>query len=239
MFTVLIRAVVIFIIVLVMIRLMGKRQIGEMQPFELVITLIIAEIACIPMSDVAIPLMHGVIPILTLVVLHFLLSFLARKSLALRRVISGNPIIVIGPDGINYENLKKMNMNINDLIEALRSGGDFNLEEIRYAIFETNGKLCVVKYEQYDPATREDLKLKPEPSVLPMALLVDGKFLKENLALARITAPDLAKTLHQNGVNNYKKATLVTIDNNGQLYIQPKDGKFKTAQYNLAAEAEW
>ena len=239
MFTVLIRAVVIFIVVLIMIRLMGKRQIGEMQPFELVITLIIAEIACIPMSDVAIPLMHGVIPILTLVVLHFLLSFLARKSLALRRVISGNPIIVIGPDGINYENLKKMNMNINDLIEALRSGGDFNMEEIRYAIFETNGKLCVVKYEQYDPATREDLKLKPEPSALPMALLVDGKFLKENLALARITAPDLAKTLHQNGVDNYKKTTLVTIDNNGQLYIQPKGGKFKTAQYNLSAEAEW
>ena len=142
-FTVFIRAVIIFVIVLVMVRLMGKRQIGEMQPFELVITLIIAEIACIPMSNVAIPLSHGIIPILTLVVLHFLLSFLARKSLRLRRVISGNPIVVIDTNGINYQNLKKMNMNINDLIEALRSGGDFNLEEIRYAIFETNGKLCV------------------------------------------------------------------------------------------------
>ena len=239
MFTVLIRAAVIFIIVLVMVRLMGKRQIGEMQPFELFITLIIAEIACIPMSDVAIPLSHGVVPILTLVVLHFLLSFLARKSLALRRVISGNPIVVIDTNGINYENLKKMNMNINDLIEALRSGGDFNLEEIRYAIFETNGKLCVVKYEQHDPATREDLKLKPEPSVLPMALLVDGKFVKGNLALARITEPELAKTLHQNGVNNYKKTALVMLDNNGGLYIQPRGGKFKTAQYNLSKEATW
>jgi len=238
-FTVLIRATVIFIIVLVMVRLMGKRQIGEMQPFELVITLIIAEIACIPMSDVAIPLSHGVVPILTLVVLHFLLSFLARKSLSLRRVISGNPIVVIDTNGINYENLKKMNMNINDLIEALRSGGDFNLEEIRYAIFETNGKLCVVKYEQYDPATREDLKLKPEPSVLPMALLVDGKFLKDNLALAHITEPELAKTLHKNGVNNYKKTALVMIDNNGGLYIQPRDGKYITAQYNLSPEATW
>lgn len=239
MFTVLIRAVVIFFVVLVMIRLMGKRQIGEMQPFELVITLIIAEIACIPMSDVAIPLTHGIVPILTLFILHFLLSFLARKSLVLRRAISGNPMIVIDTNGVNYENLKKMNMNINDLIEALRSGGDFNLEQIRYAIFETNGKLCVVKYEGCDTPVRDDMKLKAEPSVLPMSLLVDGKFIKENLCAARMTAPDLAKILHAHGENNYKKVALVTIDNNGKLYIQPRNGKYKTGQHNLSKEAVW
>lgn len=239
MFTVLIRAVIIFFIVLVMMRLMGKRQIGEMQPFELVITLIAAEIACIPMSDVAIPLSHGIVPILTLFILHFLLSFLARKSLVLRRVISGNPMIVVDDNGINYENLKKMNMNVNDLIEALRSGGDFNFEEIRYAIFETNGKLCVVKYEQYENPTRDDMKIKAEPSALPVALLVDGKFLKENLKLAHITEPELAKTLHRLGENNYKNVALVTINNNGKLYIQPKYGRFKTGQYNLSKEAAW
>ncbi len=239
MLTVLIRAVVIYFIVLVMMRLMGKRQIGEMQPFELVITLIAAEIACIPMSDVAIPLSHGIVPILTLVILHFMLSFLARKSLILRRVISGNPMIVVDGNGINYENLRKMNMNVNDLIEAIRSGGDFNFEEIRYAIFETNGKLCVVKYEQFESPTRCDMNVKAEPSALPVALLVDGKFLSENLVLARITGPELAKKLHTMGENNYKKVVLVTVDNNGKLYVQPRNGRFKIGMINLSKEAVW
>ncbi|GHU99731.1 hypothetical protein FACS1894211_05660 [Clostridia bacterium] len=231
MFNVLIRAVIIFLFVFAVMRLMGKRQIGEMQPFELVITIIISEVACIPMADVVIPLSHGIIPIIVLGALHFLLSFLARKSIVLRRWISGNPIIVVDPNGINYENLKKLNMNVHDLIEALRTAEYFNFEEVKYAIFETNGKLCVIPYETDDQPTCEDLKVKREPAALPVALLVDGKFLKENLELTGITIAEAIKMLHKNGENNYKKLSMVTIDNNGKLYIQPKYGKFKTGQH--------
>ena len=116
-FTIIIRSLIIYIIVLFLIRLMGKRQIGEMQPFELVITLVIADLATIPMGEPAIPLIHGIIPLITLVCLHFLLSFLMRKSLYFRKLINGLPVILIGPDGIDFKALRKLNMNFNDLQE--------------------------------------------------------------------------------------------------------------------------
>jgi len=239
MFNVLIRAALVFIFVFLIVRLMGKRQIGEMQPFELVITILISEAACIPMADVVIPLSHGIIPIIVLGIMHFLLSFLARKSILMRRLISGNPVIVIDPNGINYENLKKLNMNINDLIKVLRTSEYFNFEEVKYAIFETNGKLCVIPYETDDQPTCSDLKVKREPAALPVVLLADGKFLKENLELAGLTLADAVKILHKHGENNYKKLSMVTIDNNGKLYIQPKYGKYKTGKHALKGGAAW
>ena len=123
MLVVFIKSVVIFVIVFLCIRLMGKRQIGEMQPMELVITLIIAEIACIPINDPYIPFYSGIVPILTLTFLHILLSFVARKSQKVRRLLSGKPMLVINKDGIVYENLKKLNINMSDLIEAIRTSG--------------------------------------------------------------------------------------------------------------------
>jgi uncharacterized membrane protein YcaP (DUF421 family) len=230
MFAVLIRSVIIFFVVFITLRLMGKRQIGEMQPFEFVITLISAEVACIPMADLAIPLTHGIIPVVVLFILHFLLSFIARKSLTLRRVISGNPIIVVDPQGINYENLKKMNMNVNDLIEAMRTADYFNFEEVKYAIFETNGKLCVIPYETEDTPTRAELKIKREPAALPVVLLADGKPLRENLKLTGISEADFVRLMHKHGEDDIRRLALVSVDNNGKLYIQPRRDKFKTGQ---------
>ena len=123
MFVVFLKSVITFIVVFFVIRLMGKRQLGEMQPFELVITLIIAEVACIPMNDPYIPIYYGLIPIFTLATLHILLSLLSRKSIKARKVLSGSSVIVIDKSGINYANMKKMNMNVDDLIEAVRTAG--------------------------------------------------------------------------------------------------------------------
>ena len=111
MFTVFIRVFIIYTTVLVFLRLMGKRQIGEMQPYELVITLIIADLATVPMSDSNIPLLNGILPLAILVILHFTITMLTRKSLFLRKIISGQPVIVMSPDGINYQTLKKLNMH--------------------------------------------------------------------------------------------------------------------------------
>ena len=145
MFVVFLKSIITFLVVFFVIRLMGKRQIGEMQPFELVITLIIAEVACIPMNDPYIPLYYGFIPILTLATLHIVLSFISRKSIKVRKMLSGNSLIVIDKNGINYQNMQKMNMNIDDLVEAARTAGYVDFSQIAYAIFETNGQLCVVE----------------------------------------------------------------------------------------------
>ena len=140
MFTLIARCVIIYTIVLIVFRLMGKRQLGELQPFEFVITLIVADLATLPMADTAIPLIHGIVPLITLLLIHFALSLFMRKSIFFRKLISGKPVIIISPKGIDYENLKKLNLNLNDVQESLRTLNYYNFDDIQYAIVETNGK---------------------------------------------------------------------------------------------------
>ena len=139
-----IRVQIIYFVVLLFLRIMGKRQIGEMQPYELVITLIIADLATVPMSDANIPLLNGILPLAILVILHYSITMLTRKSIFLRKLISGQPVVIISPDGINYQALKKLNMNLHDLQESLRQCNYFDFEQIRYAIIETNGKMSII-----------------------------------------------------------------------------------------------
>ena len=153
MFTLIIRAIVVYLLVLIVFRLMGKRQLGQMQPFELVLTLIIADLATIPMAENAVPVLHGVVPLLTLVCLHFLLTILTRKSDVLNKVISGKPVIVVNPDGIDYDALQKLNISIDDLFEAIRGCNYFSFDEIQYAIVETNGTVNVLPKKDYAPLT--------------------------------------------------------------------------------------
>ena len=126
----LLRSVIVYSCVLAVVRLMGKRQIGEMQPFEFVITLIIADLACIPMAELSVPLVHGIVPILTLLIVHFLICFLSRKFQFARYLLTGRPAIVISPKGINYKELKELNMTLDDLIELMRGCDCFKIEEI-------------------------------------------------------------------------------------------------------------
>ena len=165
---------------------MGKRQLGEMQPYELVITLIFADLATVPMSDTALPLVHGIIPLLTLVCLHFLLSLLERKSLFLRKLINGKPIILIDPNRIHYKNLKKCNMNFNDLQEALRTNGNFTLEEVLYAIMQTNGTLSVLTRSANNSINPQTINLEVEENSLPIIIVSEGKINTENANLAKI-----------------------------------------------------
>ena len=158
-FTIIIRSIIIYTIVLLLIRLMGKRQIGEMQPFELVITLVIADLATIPMAETSLPLIHGIIPLFALVCLHYLISLLTRKSLFFRKLINGRPVILISPEGVDFKALQKLGMNFNDLQEALRSNNFFNLEEVLYAILQTNGTLTVLPRAPYAPLNALDTTL--------------------------------------------------------------------------------
>ena len=151
MFTLIARCFIIYLIVLIVFRLMGKRQLGELQPFEFVITLIVADLATLPMADTAIPLIHGVVPLITLLLIHFALSLLIRKSIFFRKVISGKPVIIISPKGIDYENLKKLNLNLNDVQESLRNLNYYSFLPRSYTFF--NFRITVILINEFIKVT--------------------------------------------------------------------------------------
>ncbi len=218
---------------------MGKRQIAEMQPFELVITLIIADLATIPMAETSLPLIQGIIPLITLVFIHYLICLLSRKSVLFRRLFSGKPVILIDPDGINYENLMKVNMNFNDLMEGLHTAGYFNLEELLYVILQTNGSMTVVTRALFAPLTANDMGIKKDPSTLPMIIVSKGKIMKENLKLANIDEEFLLKNVKKVGIKSLKEILILTFDNQGKIYVQPNNKKFETIETNYSKGDNW
>ncbi|MBQ7973641.1 MAG: DUF421 domain-containing protein [Clostridia bacterium] len=144
MLTIVIRVIIIYIIAIVVMRLMGKRQIGEMEPFELVITLIIADLATIPMADPTIPIWYGILPLLVIQVLHFFVVKLQVKSKTFRNILSGSPVIVVSPAGIDYKKLKELDICEEELMELLHGKDVFDVKDIDYAILESSGKISVV-----------------------------------------------------------------------------------------------
>jgi uncharacterized membrane protein YcaP (DUF421 family) len=225
------KAAIIYVIVLFTVRIMGKRQLGEMQPFELVIMLLIAEVACIPLNDPAIPLYAGVVPVVTLTLLQVLMSFIARKSIWARRVFSGSAVIAIDKNGINYQNLKRINVNVDDLVEAARSGGYTDLNDIAYAIFETNGKLCVVEKPRSGPP--------PETATLPLSLVTDGYVYQKNLALAGLKEADILAFIRQNKLKSLKEVLYMDIRQDGTVYLSPKNSPCLTGTIPLTGGQSW
>ncbi len=231
MLTIIIRSIIIYLIVLLVFRLMGKRQLGQMQPFELVLTLIIADLATIPMAEVAVPVLHGIVPLLTLVVLHFVLTLISRNSQKFSKIISGKPVIIINPKGIDYNAMKKLNLSTDDLFAALRECGYFNISQIQYAIMETNGKVSVMPKAEFSPATNGDLNNNVQDGYLPIVLVSEGKIIKENIALAGFSEEKVMKLIKENSNKKevrLKDVLLLTVDQTGQAYIQFKIGEGKT-----------
>ena len=233
MLTLIVRAIIVYLLVLVVFRLMGKRQIGEMQPFELVLTLVIADLATIPMAESAIPTLDGVVPLITLVVVHFALSFISKKSQGFRKVLNGKPVIVINPDGIDFTAIETLNMTVDDIFEAIRSAGYFKLEEIQYAIMETNGVVNVLPKSEFAPATNGDLKIKTEKSTIPYTIISEGKVLDENLLLLKYTKKELDNLLKKRQIKGVENIGVFTIDKNGQCYLQEKNKPFQLFSVNL------
>ncbi|MFQ6724242.1 MAG: DUF421 domain-containing protein [Clostridia bacterium] len=209
---------------------MGKRQIGEMQPYELVITLIIADLATVPMSDANIPLLNGILPLAILVMLHYGITMLTRKSIWFRRIVSGKSVIVIDPDGINYNALKKLNMNLHDLQESLRQLNYFSFEQVRYAIVETNGKMTVIPTAENAPATAQDVNANNQQPELPSLIISDGKVMESNLSSVNISPTDLNLILNKLNIKNTKDIIVMNLDNAGKLYYQLKGQTYKVVE---------
>ncbi len=235
MLTIIVRSIIIYLIVLLVFRLMGKRQLGQMQPFELVLTLIIADLATIPMAEVSVPVLHGVVPLLTLVVLHFVLTLISRSSHFFSKVISGKPVIIVNPKGIDYQAMKKLNLSTDDIFEALRECGYFSISQVQYAIMETNGKVSVMPKADFSPVTNADLKTNAEDNYLPIILVSDGKVIKDNIALAGVSEQDIQNMIDENGSGkqSIKDTLLLTLDKTGQGYFQSKKGEGKSFQIEV------
>lgn len=239
MFTLIARCIIIYTIVLMVFRLMGKRQLGELQPFEFVITLIVADLATLPMADTAIPLIHGIVPLITLLLIHFALSLFMRKSIWFRKLVSGKPVIIISPKGIDYENLKKLNLNLNDVQESLRNLNYFNFDDIEYAIVETNGKITAIPKVATTPVTKEDLQIESPENRLFIILVSDGKLVKENMLLAKVDEAFILRQIKKAGENKIKDILVFTLDNDGNMYIQAKNKQYVTLKTTYEGDKNW
>lgn len=231
MITIILRVFFIYVLVLFLFRLMGKRQLGQMQPFELVLTLIIADLATIPMAEMSIPFFNGVVPLLTLVIFHFCITVLTKKSTRFSNFISGKPVIIIDSGGIVFSALKQLNITIDDLFESIRGAGYFNISEVQYAIMETNGKVSVMPKINNSPVTVEDMKIKKEQDSLPLTIISEGKLMKQNIGLSNKNEKFFLDIVKKEKIKNIKNILIMTITKNGEIYLQENNKKFKT--FNL------
>ena len=224
MLTVFLRSVITYIFLLFIMRLMGKRQLSELQPFEFVITLIVAELACIPMSDTSIPLSYGIIPMFTMFILHILITKLASKNHKFNRFLNGVPVVVISPKGIDHRLLDKLDMSVTDLLHALRAAGYFYPSEVAYAIMETNGTLSVLPKASFAPVTPQDLGKVPEEAEMPYPIICEGAFFKENLLLTKVSEEAVDALLARHALGR-KDVLLLTVDKQKTVYLQPYRGE--------------
>ncbi|ENK0557904.1 DUF421 domain-containing protein [Clostridium botulinum] len=222
MFIVLIRTIILYLLVILSMRLMGKKQIGELEPFELAITIMISELASLPMQDSRIPLLHGIVPILTLLILQNLFSLIQLKSEKIRSLINGEPSILIEKGKIDFQELKNQRFNINDLMEELRLQGYYDLENIEYAILETSGQLSIIPKTEESPVTKKDLSLQFTQEKLPVTLILDGKINKKNLKLIKKDEKWLENKLKKDNISSYDELLIAILNSKGNLYYQKK-----------------
>lgn len=217
-----IRAIILYVIVLIVMRLMGKREIGQLQPFELAISIMIADLASVPMTELGIPITNGIIPILGLLVMHTLISILCMKSINLRKIMSGQPSLLIYRGKIDEKALRKERITINELQERLRGENVFNLGDVEYAILETNGEVTVILKPEKRNLIPEDLNITPEYEGIPYDLVVDGKIMEENLKQIGKDTIWLERQLKK--FDATAQNTLVaTIDGKGSIFCQKKE----------------
>lgn len=216
------RSILIYIFVLIVMRLMGKREIGQLQPFELAISIMIADLASIPMTDSGIPISNGIISILGLLVMHLVISFINIKSIKAREIICGKPTILIYRGKINEKALIKERFTINELEERLRGNNVINLGDVEYAILETSGQVTVIQKPEKRNTIPEDFNIVPEYEGIPYDLVVDGKIMEQNLKIIGKNVQWLKKQVEKFNMKP-EEALIVTYDAKGQIFCQKKE----------------
>ena len=219
-----VRTAIIFITLLFIMRLMGKSQVGEMQPFEFVISLLIAELACIPMADSSIPLLYGIIAIIAIFVMHQIVVVLDLLFKPVKTVICGKPSVVINKNGIDEFQLRKNNLDVSDLIESMRGAGYFSLDDVYYGLYEANGSFSALE--------------NPEKSSSSLSLLLidSGKPEEKNLTACGIDKTQLNEFLKAQNAK-LKEVVVMTVNSDGRVYFQKRGEKYKIL--NMEVRGEW
>ena len=225
MFTGLARTVILYFLIIAGIRLMGKRQVGELEPSELVLSLIIADLAAVPMQDYGIPLISGIVPILTLLCLTLVISVLTVKNARFRSVMCGRPSVVIRNGKLDQREMARNRLTVDELMEELRCQGYGDLSAVHYAILETNGRLSILPYAAQQPPTAQDLQLSVEEPGLPLLLISDGHLLAQNLKLRGYDRNWLDKRLAEHGLRHDREVFLMTVDLLGKVVVIKKEGQ--------------
>ena len=223
MLVVFVRALVLYLVVVVSMRIMGKRQIGQLQPFELAIAIMISDLAAVPMQNTGIPLVNGIIPILTLLIAQLLMSLLSLKSIRARALICGKPTILIEKGKIKEEELRKELYTLNDLLEQLRIKNFPNIADVEYAILETNGQLSVIPKSQKRPLTPQDMDIKTDYEGITFDAIIDGHILENNLKIAGKNVQWLLKEIHKQQYAKPQDIFFACIDSSGNLICQPHE----------------
>lgn len=218
------RTAILYFLLIFAIRLMGKRQIGDMQPGELVITILISEIAAVPIQDLTQPVLTGVVAVFTLIFLEIAISVLTMKALPLRKFFYGDSCIIIKNGVLDQKMLKKLRVTGPDLLEVLRNQNVFNLKDVAYAILETNGQLSVLLKPEKQEATVENLQGTIPSDNMPSIIISDGKFIKENLCEIDKSKTEVAELLKKNSIK-LKDIFIMMCDENGNFDIIRRDEK--------------
>ena len=225
MFTGLIRTIILYLIIIGGIRLMGKRQVGELEPSELVVSLIIADLAAVPMQDYGIPLLTGVIPILALLALTMILSVLTMKSVRFRILLCGRPSIVIRNGVVDQKEMSRNRLTVDELLEELRSKGYTDPAAVKYAVLETIGLLSVLPYEAQKPPTAQQLNMKVQEPGLPLVVVSDGRLLEHNLSALGYDRVWLEQELALRGCSGAGEVFLLLADEKNTVYLAKKEGQ--------------
>ena len=218
----LVRTLILYLIIIFLIRLMGKRQIGELQPSELVITILLSEIASIPIQDNEVPILNSIVALFGLVAFEILSSVITLKSPKIRAYMQGHPVIVIRDGEIDYKALKKLRMTLNDLICALRQKDVFDIAQVSYAIFETNGKISVLLKPEYRGSTASDMEIYPKDKGMPFAVICDGKIATDVVNESGYDISKIKKLAISSKIP-IEKILIMAVDSDGIAYIVRKD----------------
>lgn len=221
MILIFVRTIIIYVVVLCVMRLMGKREIGQMQPFELVISIMIADLAATPMTEIGIPILYGIIPILGMLFMHIILSVINIKSIRMREIICGKPRILISNGVIDEKALIKENFTINELQERLRVNNVNNITDVEYAILETSGQISVILKSEKAPVTPEDLNLPTDKAKISYDLVLDGRIMTDNLKKLDKDLKWLEKEIAKFNILP-SEALIFVLNGDGTYYCQRK-----------------
>ena len=223
MITAVFRTIILYFLIIVGIRLMGKRQIGQLEPSEFVLSLLIADLAAVPMQDFGLPLLMGAVPILTLLCLSTILSVLTVKNIRFRGLLCSRPSIVIQDGKVLIPEMVKNRFTVDELMEELRVAGITDIAAVKYAVLETTGRISVLPYAKEQPAAAKDQGIKVKENGLPVIVISDGRILSHNLRSIHRTEEWLEKELHRRGLETARQVFLMTVDDRNNVYFVPKE----------------